>query len=111
MLNWTSLLIFKRILGELKWKLTASFFPFVCDLGRLHRQREATRGKSLPSLLPCAEFAPGVRVARVLPSTTGHPLWLQWCQTAQSILSSGKTREEMGMALSLFFELCVPTSV
>lgn len=60
MLKWTPLLIFKRIIGELKWKLTGRFTPFFCDLGRLQEQREATRAKSFPSLLLCAEFSPGV---------------------------------------------------
>lgn len=74
MLKWTSLLIFKIIIGELKWKLTAIFSPFVCDLGRLQEQREVTRAKSLPSLLPRAEFAPGVGVHRCPPAPSGS-LW------------------------------------
>lgn len=71
MLKWTPLPIFKRIIGELKWKLTGRFTPFFCDLGRLQEQREATRAKSFPSLLPCAEFSPGVWVAHMSPTPLG----------------------------------------
>lgn len=104
MLKWTPLPIFKRIIGELKWNLTTSFSPFLClrSRGRLPGPRASHHCYLVQSLPQGCEL-------HRCPSAPLGSLGLQWCQTAQAILSSGKTRAEMGMVLSLSFELSVPT--